>query len=331
MPGGSPQENWLLDIDEVACNIYTGETGEDGHLTEANGPEGLKATVMFKCAWQDRNDLKAGLLGTVDYQDGTIVRSEPFSYPVSPRDLAPFGDGTQGMFNHRLVCTAVPEVRGRAWKSDPDGTVTGMPGWGYFTYAILTAEFTTPTYLIRPLGPNGTGFGDLVNQTYCTSELRVSGEVFSPPTGAYRWTEGSRTGQPVNDANVGLLRPRYELAVTRVRMPIVPTKTLDAMIMTINATTLQIGANTVSPDAALFLGYNPRPRCDPYNGGIIYDIEMLWAVNGFITTRNADGSWNWFVDPAGAWSAIGAPNGADGFDPPFSEAEHNDLFSDQIA
>lgn len=323
-------DTYYLTIGDAPCNLYTGDDGQQGHLVEGTGPDGPKYTVQFICDWPERNNLIAGLVGTVDYQGGAIVRTAPFFYPVSSYDQQPFPvTGIQGMFPNRIFCTACPEVRGIKWARDDSGSVSGLAGWGYFTYAVVTAEFTSPPYLVESAGT--VGFNDLVNQLYCRSKLRVNGEVYSPPGNAARWTEGTRSGQPVNDVNVGIQRPRYELSVTRMRMPIVPSSTLDSMIGTVNETTIRIGQNTVSPDAALFVGYNVEERSDPYHGGIVYDIEMLWAVNGFIYERNADGNWNWFVDPAGDWSAIGYPNEEDSFSPPFDEAEHNNLFSNAIS
>ena len=320
----APQDNWLLTINGVGCNIYTGPDGQDGHLSEDNASDaGRRAKVRFKCAWSDRNKLIAGLVGTVDYRQTTIVRTPPFSYPTAPPD--DFNNGgpirADSMFG-----TSITDVSGIKWSTDIDGSETGLQGWGAFTYALVDCEFSSPPYLITPV--NGVG-DDLVHQTYCITKLRVNGEVFSPPSGAYQWAEGGFINQPVNDANVGLMRAKYELSVTRVRMPIVPMETLDAMISTVNKVAIKVGTNTITPEAALFLGYNPEPYKDPASGQIVYNIEMLWAINGLVTSRNADGSWNWFVDPSGDWSAIvstGKANSA----PPFSAIDHNNLFADNI-
>ena len=323
MPPPNPPENWLLEIGGVGCNIYTGPNGQDGHLTElTSASEGRKAQVRFKCRWEDRNALLAGLLGTVVYQGGTIVRTPPFSYPTAQSDI------DAGMFPNRLFCTDAG-VEGTKWRADPDGSITGLAGWGYFVYAIVTATFTSPPYLIEPMEGGGPAFNDLTNNTYCISKLRVSGEVYSPPTGSYVWAEGSRAGKQVPDAHCGIVRPRYELSVTRMRMPIVPTTALDDCIGSVNGSVLQISTNEVDPEAALFMGYNPEMRTDPYNGGIVSDIEMLWAVNGYLPSRNADGSWNWFVDPVGQWSAIQTNDVNE--NPPFESVEHDSLFLDAIS
>jgi hypothetical protein len=319
-------DNWLLSINGVDCNIYTGPTGEDGHLVErTSSDQGRSALVRFKCNWQDRNDLLAGLVGTVDYVGGSIKRTNPDFYPTADRDIE------AGQFPEQMFCTSVTRIEGRGWKADLDGSITGQPGWGYFAYAILDAEYTNPPYVIvPPAGNDGPfAFNDLVGEMYAISKTRVSGEVYSPPTGAYVWGEGSRQGKPVQDTNVGIIVPRYELSVTRMRMPIVPTLLFDELIGTVNEATLSIGANTVSPEAALFMGGNAEPRTDPYNGGIVYDVEMLWLVNGFLDSRNADKSWNWFLDPVGSWSKI-VTNDEDQ-NPPFASADHDQLFANQIA
>jgi hypothetical protein len=328
-----PNETWLLQIGETPCNIYTGPDGENAIKESSTSAEGPRATVMFKCLWEDRNDLKAGLLGTVDYQGGSIIRTSPFAYPVSEDDTVVTGGlagpPQVGLFPGRLFCTDVSDISGVKWVCDSDGSITGLAGWGYYYYAILAAQFTAPPYLQTLSFLNGVAFRDLMAETYCVSKIRVSGEVFSPPTGSYLWVEGGRKGKQVQDAHCGLTRPRYELSVTRVRMPMVPMAVMDSLIGTVNETTLQVGSNTVSPDAALFMGYNVEPRSDPYSGGIVFDIELLWLLNGYITSRGADGSWNWFVDPLGDWSGIASAS-SDATEPPFDEAEHNVLFSDTI-
>src|SRR4051812_42667181 len=113
-PGQNPNlDNWLLEIDGVDCNLFTGATGQDGHLLERTSPDqGRSAFVRYKCYWEDRNDLLAALVGTVDYAGGTIVRPPPHYYPTAPRDVE------AGQLAKRTFCTGISKIEGIGWKSD---------------------------------------------------------------------------------------------------------------------------------------------------------------------------------------------------------------------
>lgn len=320
-----PIWNPLLSIGGVACNIYTGEDGQDGHLVEAV-PEkgGDRATVRIICSWANRYTLRAALLGTVGYQDGQIVRTPPFQYPLNVIEQGAVQNGT--LVPSRLFATAITEIRGIKWQSDPSGGFTGLAGWGQFLFAVLTVEFTSPPYLVQQVS-SATG-GDLVGLTYATSEIRLSGEVVAPPTGSYTWAAGEYKNQEVKDAHVGFTRPRNELSVTRIRLPLVPYETITYLVGTVNALFIPVGAHQVSPHAALFLGANPHPYSDPVSRAIVYDVELLWLLNGDTLDVGTDLSWNYFLDPAGQWNLIQNSNDAS---TPFLVADHNPLFSNAIS
>lgn len=319
--------NPLLTINGVPCNIWTGDDGQQGHLAESTTLEGgRKSTVRFRCDWYDRDDLIAGLIGTVDYVGGSIVRTPPFTYPRRPNDDRSQAPGK--IFKPRHFCTAITDVQGLKWFADPDGSRTGLAGWGGFEWAILTAEFTSPPYLIEQVDG---GFGDALGITYAVSELRVSGEVFSPPTGAYRWAGGQFNGDELKDVHMGITRPRVELSVTRVRMPLIPYDTLAMMIGTSNQNSIPVGPHRVTPGAALFMGYNPRAYSDPYHGGIVYDIEMLWLINGPVVAGGADADWNLYLDPQGQWNQVVQDLDAANPPGPFPMADHYALLSDAIS
>ena len=231
-PGSNPNfENWLLEISGVDCNIYTGPTGEDGHLVEKTSPDqGRSAFVRFKCNWQDRNDLLAGLVGTVDYVGGTIARTPPTT--TRPRRATSRRASSQADVLH-----GGRAIEGRGWKADPDGEVTGTPGWGYFRYAILDAEYTNPpSSSSRPPGPTPVRVQRPGRRDVRGLEDAGLGRSLQPADGGLRLGQGTREGKPVQDTNVGIIIPRYELSVTRMRMPLVPCQLLDSLIGTVNET-----------------------------------------------------------------------------------------------
>jgi hypothetical protein len=320
-------KNWLLNINGAPCNLFTGRDGESPPIAEGSPESGRGGTAKFVCAWEDRNQLLAGLVGTVSYVGGTIVRTPPFSWPTAAVDsIAVLGAG--GQYPDRLVCLSVGTTQGIKWRSDPDGSISGLPGWGYYAYAVLTAEFGTPPYLTVPLATPGAAFSDLLGTPYCMTKTRVAGEVLSPPTGALVYDEGTYAGKPLADIDAGHVRVRYELSCTRIRMPIAPINTVAGLVGTVNAAAITLGTTVIPPGGALFTGMNPEVRCDQYNGGIIFDCELLWLCNGVNHDLGSVVDWNYFQDPSGAWVPV-VEKGSD--NPVFAYMDHSPLLDDAIS
>jgi hypothetical protein len=322
-------KNWQLRIGGVPCNIYDGPNPENpgAGITESNGPDGRHATVNFLCYWEDRLDLVAGLVGTVDYVGGSIVRQDPFAYPMAARDVA-----SGKAFPDRTVCTAITSIQGVKPWTPQDDTNVGLAGWQGFAYAIVQAEFTTPPYLIVDLlgpgvPPESPAFNDLSYQTYCISRVRVSGEVFSPPTGAFVFAGGAFNGQALLDVGASQIRTRFEVSITRVRMPLVPMTVATTLTGTVNDAQFLVGGQLFPKGAMLFTGINPEPRSDPYNGGIIWDVELTFMANGQAAGQDTPLDWNYFLDPGGAWSQVTTAGG----DPVFAYADHTQLYQNAIS
>ncbi len=323
---GEFAKNWQLRIGGVPCCVYLGPDGRDGP-SESNGPEGRRAAVAFQCYWEDRLDLIAGLVGTVDYVGGTIARQDPFAYPLASRDQA-----SGRMFPARTFCTGITSIEGTHPWTDPDGTNTGKAGWVGFIYAVVQAEFSTPPYLIQDLlgpgiPPESPAFNDLSYQTYCISKVRVSGEVFSPPTGAFVFAGGAFSGDKLLDVGASQIRTRFEVSITRVRMPLVPMTVATTLTGTINDAQFLVGGQLFPRGSMLFTGVNPEPRSDPYNGGIIYDVELTFMANGQAAGQDTPLDWNYFLDPGGAWSKVQTAGG----DPVFAYADHTALYANAIS
>ncbi len=327
-----PKPNWVLEINHVRCAIYMGPSGTEGGLSEANPTEGRTASVVFQCYWDDRLDLIAGLIGTVDYVGGTIVRTEPFSYPLSERDKQ-----NGKIFTDRLVCTSISSVIGTKWQTDDDGSFTGLAGWGGYVFALVTAEFTCPSYLVVPLAspltPTDPAFNDLTYQTYCISKVRVSSEVFSPPTGSFQFAQGEFAGQPLLDIGASQIRTRFEVSITRVRMPLIPTETSSPILGTINDADFLIGGQNFPRGTMLFSGINPEPRSDPYNGGLIFDVELTFLANAPGATTDDPLDWNFFLDSSGTWVRVETrttPDQIGNGKPVFKYADQTVLYHNQI-
>src|SRR6185312_12695513 len=144
-------KNWDLTLNGVSYGVFVGDNEEAG-IVDATGHGGPSSTINLICMWDDRWDLIAGLVGTVDYVGNTIVRTPPATYPWSAEQIA------NGILPSRLFCTSVSQVKGRkAWRDDA-GENVGLPFWLGYAYAILQCEFTAPPYLIEPI--DGTAFDD---------------------------------------------------------------------------------------------------------------------------------------------------------------------------
>lgn len=323
-------KSWLLNINGVQCGVYLGPDGTSGGITQTVGEQGRTATVVFQCYWEDLNDLIAGLVGTVDYIGGTITRTEPFGFPLTTADQA--NDGSK-VFPNRTFCTSISSIVGTKWQTDSEGSTVAdppLPGWGRYIFALVTAEFTTPTYLVQDLNPNPSSFefNDIVLQTYTTSKLRVSGEVFAPPTGSFQFSGGTYSGSPLLDVGASQIRTRFEVSVTRMRMPLVPMQTAGPLLGSVNQDPLLIAGQNFPAETLLFNGINPEPRCDPYNGGIIWDVELQFLGNAPSSSSGGDPlSWNYFLDPGGNWTKVETSNT---HDPVFRLGDLNSLFSNTI-
>jgi hypothetical protein len=304
---------WVLEIGGVPCGIYLGPDGTLGP-TESCTAQGRTATVTFQCLWNDRQPLIAGLVGVVGYDHGNILRTPPFEYPFGQDDYAAVGGAiTASILERRLLCTSISRVQGTKWETDVEGgAFSSWPGWGGYVYALVTAEFTTPNYQIVTSNPGTTGFQDPSNFAYMTTRVRASGEILAPPDGAMVFAEGPLKGDMLRDVGSAQPRVRLEVNVTRIRMPIIPLQLVEPLVGGVNNKPITFGNYDFQNGSVLFNGINPEPRTDPYSGGIVWDIEYQFLVNGpvlhFGDQEPREADWNWFIDPDGDWVLVNYVN-----------------------
>jgi hypothetical protein len=79
----------------------------------------------------------------------------------------------------------------------------------------------------------------------------------------------------------------------------------------------------------MFNGMHPTPRTDPYNGGIVWDVEYQWLANSPANTGGIPLDWNYFMDPTGAWVQV-TTSMESGSQPAFATADHTVLFQNAI-
>jgi hypothetical protein len=298
--------------------VYVGEDGEQGGIVESASEQGLEVTVVLHCYWLQRTLIYQGLWGTVGFdQSGNIVRTDPLSLPIPPGSGLPaFITGPTPPAYHweRYICTGIGDVRGTKWRTDQDGSITGLAGWGYYEMARITATFGVTSWqpwYAAPGDKAGNGQTDLSGLPYTTTKIRTQGEVICPPHGSYVWTA---TQVPVDEAHLGLIRAKQEVTITRHRMPTVPTQQVQKVIGRCNGKPIQFGTYLFPAETLLFTGADSEPTSDPGTGLLTQDITYTLIGNG---TDNAppDGndhtqSFNSILDQTGVYNAISTPAGA---------------------
>jgi hypothetical protein len=325
--------DWVLEVGGIPCGVYLGPDGTQGP-TEISDEHGRRATATFQCEWASRNDLIGALVGTVDYPGAAIARTPPFSYPFATVDTTQHtvNGSSNSIIPQRLVCTAISRVQGTKWRTDNEGGLfSEVAGWGGFAYALITAEFTCPNYMLAPT-EFAPAFTDLSTLPYVITKTRVSAEILAPPAGAFQYADGAYKGKPLLDVGAAQPRSRLEINMTRVRMPIVPTVIATPLLGSVNQDPFVLGGLEFTKGAVLFNGMNPEPRSDPYNGGIVWDVEYQFLANGLVYITSVDdrqyADWNWFLDPKGEWTKVTYP---DGKTPVFEYADFRPLFQDAIS
>jgi hypothetical protein len=295
------QGNYLFNVGNVPVAIHTSPNGDDFGLWERSTPEDVGATVYFKCDWDQRYNLRQALLGTVSYTGGKVMRTPPWSYPI-PQSQVDQGN----MFKDRMVCTSIEEIRGLKFQADEDGTDsdTGIVGWPVYAFAVLTCRFTVPMWQAAAQATNTQGDGSA--QAWVVTKTRASGEVVAPPTGSILYNGGTSAGKPLAAANAGYVRPRSEISITLMRMPLVPRTTLENLIGQVNGAPFLVDGYQYPKGAVLFTGYNADPYADPCSLGIVNDIELTFLGNGPSSANQSHGvnlslDWNYFLDPQGVW------------------------------
>lgn len=152
-------------------------------------------------------------------------------------------------------------------------------------------------------------------------------EVLAPPTGGFMFVTGGLANKGLIDTGAAFIRTRSEISITRVRMPLIPIQTASPLFGTINSDPFLISGQMYPKGTMLFNGLNPTPRTDPYNGGIIWDVEYCFLANSNASSGTSPLDWNYFLDPNGDWSQVKTKNNDD----VFKYADHFVLYANAIS
>jgi hypothetical protein len=279
-------------INGVECALHIEGFGERAFV-ETHGPQGKQATMMIKCAYDDKPALMIGLLGTVTFTASrTIVRSPPFQYPAD----------TSGM----MVCTSVTDFFGQNFATDQTS------GLGLFDDCIMGANFSVPSY-----DPGGSS--DLSHYPYVTTRMRTSTEVFAPPKGGFFFA--GDVGKPLGVAGPGFIRPHTEIQSTRHWMPYPFVQLAESLVGQVNDRPMVFADKTYAKGTILFVNSDIEPTSDPATGLRTFDIPLHLLANDNI-------DWNYFIDNDGEYTKV-TTAGVDGR-PVYGYADLTQLFKDSF-
>jgi hypothetical protein len=162
---------------------------KDG-ITESDGPNGPKATVVYHCRWEDRYSLRNDLLG--GYPSGAtgfVLHTLPHRYPPSPN----------------MFCTEVA-IGGLGARK------TGGSKWLPYVLAEVAATYEIPRYDLDT--PTEAGQIDPANPIlFCRQRIRGSSGFVVLPEQKLKFSSSgkivdSEVGRPVAQSEITLEFPR---------------------------------------------------------------------------------------------------------------------------
>ena len=293
----------------VPCALFVGDNEADA-IVEQVTEQGPQATVKLKCPWSLRWDLYAALLGTtVMGEGGSFSIHPPATYPTV---IVEEGSGGTGL----LICTAITAVTGIKYRTDPEGTLTGMAGWGLYEFAVLTAVFTRPNWYHPAEDPGGQA--DASGLPYTTTRIKTNSEVYNPPTGAYYYQAGKFQGQPIFEGSLGIMRNRAEISMVRHRFPALPLSRALTDGGCVNDDVVTFGDYDFAKGCLLFTGNNSDPTGDAGSVLITQDVEFTFL-------GDSENDWNSVMDPDGVWQIVNSDSAGAG-KPPFKYVDFQKFF-----
>lgn len=309
MPSSYPSPPF--DVGGVQTAFYLGDDEEAAPIREAWAEDqGLILSIDFLVRWSDRLKFLQALSGSSSYSAPSYTRKTPVRLPQILGDSSPGLPGQPDAYQwYRFTCTGTGELVPKKWRTDVDGSVTGLAGWGYYEMVVVPTIWTVPSYIIdqSEFTPDFPG-ADISGFPYTTTRTKASGESYAPYATGYKFNS---TGLQIDDAKVGLIRPKTEITITRHFMPYVDIETYESLIGAVNNAPIKFGNKEFDEDSILYLNYEIEPRPDVSTGGLTYDITHHLIANGPVedASGNPNSSWNYFVDRKGTWDLVVSSEG----------------------
>lgn len=260
------------------------EDGTGNGVTESVDADGPRANVLFKVDYATRYEFLKRLGGYSEYTGGTVVRHNPFAYPPSPN----------------MYCFGIGDIKGIKPRRQSLG------GWLDYELAIVPAIFTVPKWSFDlQTDPNGNPNDptDLSGQPWTTTDIRVNGEVFTPPGGTYYYIAGFGPKMPVEDSTVGIIKCHAEISIKRHWLPYIPIDEAMTYLGTVNKTAVSFGNRVFLKGTLLFAGFGATKTIDTI-GNITNDVTYT------VLAKTED--WNEFTGRDGSQYLINSSDDGSG-------------------
>lgn len=300
-------------INGCECGIFVGQDGQGGGIEPQWVDGGLEVTVHIICWWIDLEKVLRGLRGYAETsrekgKEGGVYTSVNRVDPVGLPQVTASLD-VPGWNWDRFICVGTGPIRGLKWRTDNDGSLTKLIGWGYYSKAVIPARFAATTWQTRDhaagMGSAGMGLRDLSGLPYTTTRIGSEGEVFIPPHGAYQW---SPNGPDIPEGHIGIIRAKHQIQVTRHYMPFVPLAASDAIMGSVNSKNIQFGDLRFTAGGLMFLGISDVESYSDIGGMTMFDYTLNLLGNGNDNLPPDGGSrslnYNWSMDPSGVYRPV---------------------------
>lgn len=272
---------------------------------------GLAATVPFILPWSLAfsfcNELIPAPRATTP---GSIVWTPPYQLPISLTGLS-----TPPLYCQSYSCVPC------GYDGTP-ATDGGLPAGDYYSTALVTAEFYTPSF-IQQMGDDPSNLNQLDPSnpiTACEQSIQVTAKVVTKQGRSYVYLSGSSAGQPV-PGTIGLLQPEAKLVLKFPRIPVLPWQLFQPYIGKINKVAI---LNCVK--GSLLLEGAHTVVTPGVDGSIQQNLGLMFAFNPDPTGGSVTGmDWNMFPSPSGAYVMIGASGGTN--PTPYTYADFTQIFN----
>jgi len=288
-----------LNVNGVDVSIWVGEDGQQGGIVESATDDGLEVVVTFLCDYSQRRQLLYKLSGDSFWDGNTVTRTNPYTLGAI---VEQYTSGYTFEWQ-KYICTSIGQMKPIQWRTDEDGSVTGLEGWGYYSKVIIPATFSRVPYEIGDEEFDGETYVDPSGFPYTTTEIKLSGEVFQPPTNTYAFKTVD-----YGAGNIGIIQPRSEITFTRHMMPgVLPWDVIQSTIGCVNDHPFALSGTTIPAGTLLVVGMENDPKPSFGTGNILQTIK--WSCVALGPVQNSDGTtrireWNEFLAPNGTWDFV---------------------------
>jgi hypothetical protein len=291
---------------DVNCAVYFGEDGQDGGIRETWTEHGLEVEISFIVGWGDRLKFYQALRGAAVWNGTGVVRRLPYHLPDLISDFSPDLEQLTGTAYrwHRYFCVGFGETRPlKAMTDQTANSLTGLPGWPIYAVVIVPTRWAVPTYYVSDAKVDVQAGGDISGRPYTTTTIRVSGDVYSPNTGTYKF---ALSNEPTNEASVGIIQAKQEFSIVRHYMPVLDVESYNRLIGKVNESPIEFTNTTYEQDSWLYLGYEYESYGDISTGALVYDIKHQIVVKSAIEDAGGEvsSSWNYFLNRGGNWDKL---------------------------